>query len=66
MEHPMVQPPQPEKHQKVRRQRGLALRLIRLYLMLVGAGTTIYFLLTRLLIPLLIEVQNWTSPPPVT
>jgi len=65
MEHSTVQPPQPEKPQRTRRRSGPILRFMRGYLMLVGAGTTIYFLLTRLLIPLLIEVQNWISTPPV-
>lgn len=65
MEDATFQPPQPEKPQKKRRRRGVFLRFARGYLMLVGAGTTIYFFLTWLLIPLLIEVQKWLSPIPV-
>ena len=64
MERPTVQSPQMEKPQNNRRRRGVFLRLLRGYLMLVGAGATVYFFLTRLLIPLLIEAQKWISPLP--
>ena len=64
MEPPTIQTPQPEKTQKIRRRRGAFLRFMRGYLMLVGAATTVYLLLTRLLIPLLIEAQKWIAPYP--
>lgn len=56
MQQPLYQPLQPEKPHR----RGAFIRFMRGYLMLVGAGTTIYALI-RLLILLLVEVQNWTA-----
>lgn len=58
MQQPMYQPQQPERP---RRRRGALGRFFRGYLMLVGAGTTIYVLI-QLLVLLFIEIQKWMGP----
>lgn len=57
MQQPMYQPPHPEKP---RRRKGAFVRFMRGYLMLVGAGTTIYVLI-RLLVLLFLEIQKWAA-----
>lgn len=59
MQQPMYQPP---KQERPRRRRGAFGRFFRGYLMLVGAGTTIY-VLVLLLVQLFIEIQRWVGPP---
>ena len=61
MQQPMYPPPQPEKP---RRRRGGFVRFSRGYLMLVGAGTTIY-VLARLLVILFREIEKWVPAPPI-
>ena len=54
MQQPITQPVTNEKvHRK-----GSFKRLMRGYLMLVGAGTTVYAIV-RLLVLLLVEVERW-------
>lgn len=60
MQQPMYQPPHPEKP---RRRRGALGRFMRGYLMLVGAGTTIYVLI-QLLVLLFVEIQKWVAAMP--
>ncbi len=62
MQQPMYQPPQPEKP---RRRRGGFARFMRGYLMLVGAGTSLY-VLVQLIIRLLVELQKWMATPPIS
>ncbi len=61
MQQPMYQPPKPEKP---RRRRGVFMRFMRGYLMLVGAGTTLY-VLVRLMVLLLMEIQQWMLTQPI-
>ena len=56
MQQPISQP----AAEKLRRRRGPFMRLMRGYLMLVGAGTTAYALI-RLLVLLLVELQRWRA-----
>jgi hypothetical protein len=51
---PVCPQPPPEKHHRKRR----FMRIVRGYLMLVGACTTIYALV-RLVIALLVEARSW-------
>ena len=55
MQQPLSQPVATEK---IHRRRGSFMRFMRGYLMLVGAGTTVYALI-RLFVLLLVELQNW-------
>ncbi len=58
MQQPLNQPPQNERP---RRRRGSFGRFFRGYLMLVGAGTTLYVLI-QLLVLLFVEIQKWMGP----
>ena len=49
---------QPQQTERPRRRRGRFGRFFRGYLMLVGAGTTVY-LLVLLLVQLLVALKNW-------
>lgn len=57
MQQPVYRAPQTERP---RRRRGAFSRFLRGYLMIVGAGTTVYALV-RLLIMLLVEAQKTTA-----
>lgn len=59
MQQPMYQP---ERPQKPRRRKGVFSRFMRGYLMLVGAGTTIYVLI-QLMVKLFVEIEAWMGPP---
>ncbi|MCL2812285.1 MAG: hypothetical protein FWD25_10435 [Clostridia bacterium] len=57
-QQPQLQPQsemQPGKH---RRKKRRFMRLVRGYLMIVGAGTTVYAL-ARFIVVLLVEAQSW-------
>jgi hypothetical protein len=58
MQQPVHQPERPEKP---RRRVGAFGRFMRGYLMLVGAGTTIYVLI-QLLVKLFVEIEAWMGP----
>lgn len=59
---PYGQPQQAQPYEtKPRRKRGGFRRLLRGYLMIVGALTTVYVLI-RLLTLLLVEIQKWMPP----
>lgn len=58
----MHKPIQPSLSEKSHRRKGAFTRFMRGYLMLVGAGATIYALI-RLLVLLLVELQSWMLPP---
>jgi len=61
MEQPVYQQPQEQpKHKKRFRKKFRFMRLVRGYLMIVGAGTTVYALV-RLIIVLLVEAQGWRA-----
>ena len=57
MQQPEHPSPRPEK---TGRRRGAFARFVRGYLMLVGAGTTVYVLI-RLIILLLVEAKSWSE-----
>ena len=56
--------PEMRQTQRPPRRRGRCVRFFRGYLMLVGGGTTIYVLI-RLLVVLLVEVQKWMTAGPI-
>lgn len=58
---PHERPERPERPEKPRRKMGAFVRFVRGYLMLVGAGTTIYVLI-QLLVRLFIEMEQWMGP----
>ena len=56
MQQPVHQPEQ--RPEKPRRRMGAFGRFMRGYLMLVGAGTTLYVLI-QLLVRLFVEIEAW-------